>query len=157
MEESGGRRIKRYLNIDMESVKFCSNEMLDKYKKIQLLNTYLDKKDKEISDYNETNNIDPNVLVNGRRQTNLGVFRAYLKAYLDQRQDINSDMTFLVRHLQPTEKGLPIEIYVFTTTTAWAEYENIQADIFDHIMAVIPEFDLKIYQYPSNTGLITMD
>jgi len=157
MEESGGRRIKRFLNIDMESVKFCTNEMLDKYKKIQLLNTYLDKKEKEISVYNKTNNIDPNVLVNGRRQTNLGVFRAYLKAYLDQRQDINSDMTFLVRHLQPTEKGLPIEIYVFTTTTAWAEYENIQADIFDHIMAVIPEFDLKIYQFPSNTGLISMD
>ena len=153
MEESGGRRIKRFISIDMDSVKFCTDEMLKKYNKIQLLKTYLAKKEKEISEYNKTNNIDPNVLVNGRRQTNLGVFRAYLKAYLKQRQDINSNMTFLVRHLQPTEKGLPIEIYVFTTTTAWTEYENIQADIFDHVMAVIPEFDLKIYQYPSNIGL----
>jgi len=153
MEESGGRRIKRFISIDMDSVKFCTDEMLKKYNKIQLLKTYLAKKEKEISEYNKANNIDPNVLVNGRRQTNLGVFRAYLKAYLKQRQDINSNMTFLVRHLQPTEKGLPIEIYVFTTTTAWTEYENIQADIFDHVMAVIPEFDLKIYQYPSNIGL----
>ena len=157
MEESGGRRIKRFLNIDMDSVKFCSNEMLEKYKKIQLLYDYLEKKEKEINVYNETHNIDPDVLVNGRRQTNLGVFRAYLKAYLNQRQDINSNMTFLVRHLQPTEKGLPIEIYVFTKTTAWADYENIQADIFDHILAVVPEFDLKIYQFPSNTGIIGME
>jgi len=157
MEESGGRRIKRFININMESVKFCTDEMLEKYSKIQLLKSYLLKTETEVKAYNDANNIDPDVLVNGRRQTNLGVFRAYLKAYLDQRQDINSNMTFLVRHLQPTEKGLPIEIYVFTTTTAWAEYENIQADIFDHILAVIPEFDLKIYQYPSNTGLISMD
>ncbi|MCK5857007.1 MAG: mechanosensitive ion channel [Bacteroidales bacterium] len=154
MEESGGRRIKRFLSIDMDSIKFCTNEMLNNYKSIQLLAPYLEKKEKEISAYNELNNINPDVLVNGRHQTNLGVFRAYLRAYLNQRQDINSKMTFLVRHLQPTEKGLPIEIYVFTTTTAWAEYENIQADIFDHILAILPEFDLKIFQYPSNMGLI---
>ena len=157
MEESGGRRIKRFLSIDMDSIKFCTNEMLDKYKKVQLLNSYLEKKEKEITAYNELHNINPDLLVNGRRQTNLGVFRAYLRAYLNQRQDINTNMTFLVRHLQPTEKGLPIEIYVFTTTTAWAEYENIQADIFDHIFAIIQEFDLKIYQYPSNTNLIGID
>jgi len=150
MEDSGGRRIKRFISIDMDSVRFCTDEMLNHYKKIQLISSYLKKKEEEIELYNKTNNINPDVLVNGRRQTNLGVFRAYLKAYLNQRQDINSNMTFLVRHLQPTEKGLPIEIYVFTKTTAWAEYENIQADIFDHIMAVIPEFDLKIFQYPTN-------
>ncbi len=157
MEESGGRRIKRFININMESVKFCTDEMLEKFSKIQLLKSYLLDTEAEVKAYNAANNIDPDVLVNGRRQTNLGVFRAYLKAYLNQRQDINSNMTFLVRHLQPTEKGLPIEIYVFTTTTAWAEYENIQADVFDHILAVIPEFDLKIYQYPSNAGIVGME
>ena len=157
MEESGGRRIKRFINIDMDSIKFCTSEMLEQYRKIQLLDSYLDEKENELITYNKSNNINHEILVNGRRQTNLGVFRAYLKAYLDQRQDINSNMTFLVRHLQPTEKGLPIEIYVFTKTTEWGDYENIQADIFDHVLAVIPEFDLKIYQFPSNTGFVGMD
>lgn len=154
MEESGGRRIKRSLNIDMDSVKFCTPEMLEKYGKIQILKPYLEKKEKEIEAYNKKNNIDPSVFVNGRRQTNLGIFRAYLKAYLKHRQDINFSMTFLVRHLQPTEKGLPIEIYLFTKTTAWADYEDIQADIFDHILAAVSQFDLKVYQYPSNSGLL---
>ena len=154
MEESGGRRIKRSLNIDMDSVKFCTPEMLEKYGKIQILKPYLEKKEKEIEAYNKKNNIDPSVFVNGRRQTNLGIFRAYLKAYLKHRQDINFSMTFLVRHLQPTEKGLPIEIYLFTKTTAWADYEDIQADIFDHILAAVSQFDLKVYQYPSNSAVL---
>jgi len=154
MEESGGRRIKRSLNIDMDSVKFCTPEMLEKYSKIQILKPYLEKKEKEIEAYNKKNNIDPSVFVNGRRQTNLGIFKAYLEAYLKHRQDINFSMTFLVRHLQPTEKGLPIEIYLFTKTTAWVEYEDIQADIFDHILAAVSQFDLKVYQYPSNSGLL---
>ncbi len=156
MEESGGRRIKRSLSIDMDSVRFCTPEMLKKYAKIQILKPYLEKTEKEIEAYNQKNNIDPSVFVNGRRQTNLGVFRAYLKAYLKKREDINQNMTFLVRHLQPTEKGLPIEVYVFTKTTAWADYENIQADIFDHILAAIPQFDLKVYQYPSNSGILEL-
>ena len=154
MEQSGGRRIKRSLNIDMDSVKFCTPEMLEKYGKIQILKPYLVQKEKEIAAYNKKNNIDPSVFVNGRRQTNLGIFRAYLKAYLKHRQDINFSMTFLVRHLQPTEKGLPIEIYLFTKTTAWADYEDIQADIFDHVLAAVSQFDLKVYQYPSNSGLL---
>ena len=154
MEESGGRRIKRSLNIDMDSVRFCTPEMLEAYGKIQILKPYLEQKEKEIEQYNKKNNIDPSVFVNGRRQTNLGVFRAYLKAYLKRREDINQNMTFLVRHLQPTEKGLPIEVYVFTKTTAWGDYENIQADIFDHILAAVPQFDLKVYQYPSNSGIL---
>ncbi len=156
MEESGGRRIKRSVNIDMDSVKFCTPEMIERYRRIQILQPYLDQKEKEIEEYNKKNNIDPSVFVNGRRQTNLGVFRAYLKAYLKLRQDINPDMTFLVRHLQPTEKGLPVEIYVFTRTTAWADYEGIQADIFDHVLASIPQFDLKVYQYPSNSGVLEL-
>ncbi len=156
MEESGGRRIKRSINIDMDSVKFCTPEMLVSYRKIQILQPYLDKKEKEIENYNKKNKIDPSVFVNGRRQTNLGVFRAYLKAYLKLREDINKNMTFLVRHLQPTEKGLPIEVYVFTKTTEWADYENVQADIFDHILAAIPQFGLKVYQYPSNSGIVEL-
>ncbi len=154
MEESGGRRIKRSLNIDMDSVRFCTPEMLEEYGKIQILKPYLEQKEKEIEQYNKKNKIDPSVFVNGRRQTNLGVFRAYLKAYLKKREDINQNMTFLVRHLQPTEKGLPIEVYVFTKTTEWGDYENIQADIFDHILAAVPQFGLKVYQYPSNSGVM---
>jgi miniconductance mechanosensitive channel len=154
MEESGGRRIKRAVNIDMDSIKFCTDEMLAKFKKIHLLKDYIEQKEKEIEAYNKKNNIDPSVKVNGRRQTNIGVFRAYLKAYLQQRQDIHKNMTFLVRQLKPTEKGLPIEVYVFTKTTEWGKYEEIQADIFDHIFAVIPEFELKVYEYPSNSGIL---
>jgi miniconductance mechanosensitive channel len=154
MEESGGRRIKRAVNIDMDSIQFCTDEMLAKFKKIHLLKDYIEQKEKEIEAYNKKNNIDPSVKVNGRRQTNIGVFRAYLKAYLQQRQDIHKNMTFLVRQLKPTEKGLPIEVYVFTKTTEWGNYEEIQADIFDHIFAVVPEFELKVYEYPSNSGIL---
>ncbi len=152
MEDSGGRRISRAINIDMESVRFCSPEMLERFKKIHVLTSYIEETEKMVREYNEKNKIDPSVLVNGRRQTNIGVFRAYLKAYLHKRPDIRDDMTFLVRHLQPSEKGLPIQVYVFTKTTEWAKYEDIQADIFDHILAVIPEFGLRVYQFPgSNT------
>lgn len=150
METSGGRRIKRYISIDMDSVKFCSQEMLDKYKKIYFLKDYVTSKQKEVDDFNSKLGINKEITVNGRRQTNIGVFREYLKRYLDSRSDINKDMTFMVRQLQPTEKGIPVEVYVFTKTTAWIEYEGIMADIFDHIMAVIPEFDLKIYQFPKS-------
>lgn len=149
MQESGGRRIKRSVNIDMESIRFCDSKMLEKFGKISLIQNYLKQKEEEIAKYNSTNKLDTSVIVNGRRQTNIGVFREYLKAYLHSRPDISDDMTFLVRHLDPTEKGLPIQLYVFTTTTDWAKYEDIQADIFDHILAVIPEFGLKVFQFPS--------
>jgi miniconductance mechanosensitive channel len=150
MEESGGRRIKRSINIDMDSVKFCSIEMLEKYRKIKILKDYIETTEKTIKQYNKETGADPAIKVNGRRQTNIGVFRAYLRAYLHERSDIHDNMTFLVRQLQPTEKGIPIEIYVFTTTTEWAKFENIQADIFDHILAVIPEFDLRVFQLPNS-------
>ncbi len=153
MEESGGRRIKRSVYIDMDSITFCTDEMLAKFGKIAVLKPYLLGKEIELDEYNSKFNTDPSSLVNGRRQTNIGIFRAYLKAYLANRPDIHKDMTFLVRQLQPQEKGLPIEIYVFTTTTKWAEYEDIQSDIFDHILASIPEFGLRVYQFPSNSGL----
>ena len=156
MEKSGGRRIKRAINIDMDSIKFCNKEMLERFKKIDVIKDYIDKTEKEIDGFNAAEKINLSVMVNGRRQTNLGVFRAYLKAYLRQRADIHNDMTFLVRHLDPTEKGIPIQIYVFTTTVDWAEYEDIQANIFDHILAVITEFELRIFQFPSSSDIFQL-
>ncbi len=153
MEESGGRRIKRSINIDMDSIIFCTPEMLEKFKRVSILKEYIENTEKEIKVYNKKTGADPLIKVNGKRQTNIGVFRAYLKAYLHDRTDIHDDMTFLVRQLQPTDKGIPIEIYVFTKTTEWANFENIQADIFDHVLAVIPEFDLRVFQLPSSNAL----
>jgi len=153
MEESGGRRIKRSINIDMDSVTFCTPEMLDKFKKIKILKDYIEKTEISIDLYNKETGADPEIKVNGRRQTNIGVFRAYLKAYLHERSDIHNNMTFLVRQLQPSEKGIPIEIYVFTTTIEWGKFENIQSDIFDHVLAVIPEFELRVFQLPSSTAI----
>jgi len=153
MEESGGRRIKRAVYIDMDSVHFVSEDELVRFRKIKMLRPYLAKKEKEIDAYNKKFTMDPEVLVNGRRQTNLGIFRAYLKAYLSNREDIRNDMTFLVRHLPPSEKGIPIEIYVFTRTIEWAAYEDIQADIFDLVLAVLPEFGLRVYQFPKSGDL----
>jgi len=149
MEESGGRRIKRSINIDMNSVKFASPEQLEKLKKIHLVTQYLNDKEKELALYNETNKIDDEVLVNGRRQTNLGVFRAYISAYLKSNPNISQEMTFLVRQLQPGASGIPIEIYVFSKVQAWALYEGIQSDIFDHLLATVPEFGLQVFQNPS--------
>lgn len=149
MEESGGRRIKRSINIDMKSVKFCTKEMLDRFNKIQYLREYTEKRKLEIEAYNKENNIDKSIVVNGRNMTNIGTFRKYLEKYLYHHPKIHNDMTFLIRQLQPTDKGIPIEIYVFSNDQRWANYESIQADIFDHILAVIPEFDLRVFQSPS--------
>jgi miniconductance mechanosensitive channel len=149
MEESGGRRIKRSINIDMNSIRFCSQQMIDRFKQIELVKGYVELKNFELEQYNSTNNIDNSVLVNGRRQTNLGVFRAYLSAYLRSNQNIRQDMTFLIRQLQPGESGIPMEIYVFSKVQEWAKYEDIQSDIFDHILAAIPEFELQVFQNPS--------
>ncbi len=149
MTLSGGRRIKRSIYIDQNSVHFCNLEMLERFKKYQLIHNYIEQKIKEIKTHNQHNQIDESQLINGRRLTNLGTLRAYIKAYLMHRQDIRKDFTFLIRQLQPGPGGIPIEIYVFTTTTNWVEYEEIQADIFDHIIAVVPSFDLLIFQNPS--------
>jgi miniconductance mechanosensitive channel len=149
MEESGGRRIKRHINIDMKSVKFCNPEMLEKFKKIIYIKDYIENKQKEIAEYNLVNNIDESILVNGRRMTNFGTFRYYLEEYLKHHPKIHKELTLLVRHLQPTEKGIPIEIYFFSNVQDWANYEKIQADIFDHILAVIPEFELRVFQNPT--------
>lgn len=149
MEESGGRRIKRSISIDMNSVHFCTPPMLEKFKEIALLKSYIEKTESEIEAYNEEMGIDNSVLVNGRRQTNLGVFRAYLVAYLRSLPRINQEQTLLVRHLQPTEDGLPVELYFFSANTEWIAYEDLQADVFDHLLAIIPEFGLRVFQSPT--------
>ncbi len=149
MQLSGGRRIKRAIHIDINSIRFCDDAMIERFRHVQILRDYIDRKLRELEEYNRKHDIDTNVLVNGRRMTNVGTFRAYVKAYLQNHSRIHQDMTFLVRQLQPDQNGLPIEIYVFTKTTAWADYEAIQADIFDHILAVVPEFDLRVFQSPS--------
>lgn len=150
MELSGGRRIKRSISIDMDSVKFCSNEMLEKYKKFNILKEYIDNKQSDIENHNKKLNLVNKEVINGRNQTNLGVFREYLKRYLDQRSDINKNMTFMVRQLPPSDKGIPLEIYIFTKTTEWIEYEGVQSDIFDHVIASVPQFDLRVYQLPKS-------
>lgn len=153
MQESGGRRVKRSINIDMNSVRFCTPEMLEKFRKIALLTEYVDTKQQELETYNKEHNIDGSILVNGRRQTNLGVFRAYLVNYLKNNPDVNKDLTCMVRQLQPTEKGIPMELYFFAATTVWIPYEGIQADVFDHILAILPEFGLQVFQEVSGSDL----
>lgn len=149
MEESGGRRIKRAVNIDIKSIRFCTPEMIEKFKKIEVLKEYINQKQQEIEEYNRKYNIDDSVLVNGRRMTNIGTFRKYVEEYLKRHPMIHKELTFMVRQLSPTEKGLPIEIYVFSKDQRWVNYEGIQADIFDHIFAVLPEFGLRAFQNPS--------
>ncbi len=151
MNLSGGRRIKRYVNIDLGSIKFCSSEMLEQFKRIQLISQYIQNRQEEILVYNKKHQVDESTLVNGRRLTNIGVFRSYVEAYLRQHPMIHKDMTFLIRQLSPSENGLPIEIYVFCKDTNWTAYEALQADIFDHILAVVPEFDLLVFQEPSGS------
>ena len=153
MENSGGRRIARSFVIDIDTIKFCTPEMLERFKKFQLVRQYIIDKENEIEEYNKLNSIDDSNLVNGRKQTNIGIFRAYLNAYLANCPFINKDMTFMVRQLAPTENGVPIQIYAFSSNKAWISYENIQSDIFDHVFAVVGMFDLKIYQKPSSNSL----
>lgn len=156
MEESGGRRIKRSINIDMNSVTFLDAEQIEKLRNFHLLKDYISTKEKEIVDFNKLLNLEEGIVTNGRKMTNLGVFRKYLEEYLHHHPMIHKDMTFLVRHLQPTEKGLPVEIYVFSKDQAWANYEAIQADIFDHILAILPEFELHVFQNPTGSDFLKL-
>ncbi len=153
MSESGGRRIKRSINIDLGTVKFCDEEMLERFRRIQYISDYIESKKQELSEWNREKHVDEASLINVRRLTNVGTFRAYIVAYLKNHPDIHKDMTFLVRQLAPTSLGLPIEIYVFSRIQAWAKYEDLQADIFDHMLAAAGEFDLKVYQEPSGSDL----
>jgi len=153
MSEAGGRRIKRALHVDMTSVRFLDTEMLERLSRVQFIRDYLERKKDELRQFNADMEVDDASLVNGRRLTNLGTFRAYVVAYLRNHPKLRGDMTLLVRQLAPSENGLPLEIYVFTADTAWVNYEDIQADIFDHLLAVLPEFDLRVFQVPGGADL----
>ncbi len=150
MEESGVRRIKRSINIDIHSVIFCTPEMISKFEKIDLIKVYMKSKQAELDEFNTKNMVDDSIMVNGRRQTNLGVFRMYIQNYLKDNPYLSNDDTLVVRQLQPSEKGLPIEIYAFSKVLEFDAYENLIADIFDHILAVVPQFELQIFQNPTS-------
>ena len=154
MQDSGGRRVMRSVKIDMNSVRFCTPEMLDRFRKIRLLKDYIDETERLIAESNEQAGVenDPEP-VNGLHQTNLGVFRAYLERYLRSLAGINQEMMLMVRQLQPTEKGLPVELYFFSKVTEWTVYEKVQADVFDHVLAVIPEFGLRVFQNPAGSDV----
>ena len=153
MSESGGRRIKRSIKIDLRTVQFADADLLERFQQINVLRPYLEEKLTEIQQHNKGVSNDLAELINGRRLTNIGTFRAYCVAYLRNHPKIHKEMTLLVRQLAPCENGLPIEIYVFTSDTAWVNYEGIQGDIFDHLLSILPEFKLSAFQRPSGHDL----
>ncbi len=155
MQESAGRRIKRALYIDITSISFCDEERMSRYAKIDFIKEYLNKKQRELDEHNATFNLNES-LVNGRRITNIGTFRAYILAYLKNHPMINQKLTLLVRQLATADSGVPIEIYAFSADKNWANYEAIQADIFDHLFAAAGEFDLRLFQRPSGADVSAM-
>ena len=153
MSESGGRRIKRAVNIDISTIRFLTDDEISHLKEFDLLDSYFEQKLKDVEKTNKQLDAAKKPVLNKRRLSNIGTFRAYLEAYLTAHPQISDELTFLVRQLTSTSEGVPMEIYVFSTNKVWAEYEAIQSDIFDHIMAIIPEFGLKIYQKPAGSDL----
>lgn len=150
MSESGGRRIKRAINIDVQSVQFCDEATLEEFAKIRYIKSYIQKKKDELQAFNSEQKIEIQDLVNSRRLTNIGTLRAYIQAYLSNHPKLNHDMTLMVRQLPPTELGMPLEIYCFSADKNWVNYEGIQADIFDHLLAILPVFKLRAYQRMSD-------
>ena len=153
MSQSGGRRIKRAIYLDVNSIRFQTVEEIEHFKRFALLKNYIAGKEQELADYNASLEHTVDDAVNRRRLTNIGSFRAYAVNYLKNRPDLHKGMTLMVRQLAPGPEGLPLEIYCFTNTTAWADYEGIQADIFDHLLAIVPEFGLRLYQKPAGSDL----
>ena len=154
MSESGGRRIKRSIHIDMSSIRFLTDEEIESFRSFAPLREYMDLKVKELDAHAADHVLEPGITSDPRRLTNIGTLRAYIVSYLKQHADLNTKgMTFLVRQLKPGSQGLPIEIYVFSSDTRWSAYEDIQADIFDHILAMIPEFRLRVFQAPSGSDV----
>lgn len=157
MQLSGGRRVMRSVSIDMTSVRFCTPEMLARFRRIDLLRDYIDRTEQRVEAYNAAHGIAPGERkINGLHQTNLGVFRAYLVRYLEEEVPVNKSMTLMVRQLQPTETGIPIQLYFFTDTVVWVDYEGIQSDVFDHVLAVIPEFGLRVFQNPAGSDVAAL-
>ena len=155
MSEAGGRRIKRSITLKFGSVKFCNEDMVNRFKNYQLLKDYLEHRVQEIEKFNQDGSVDKNFLINGRHLTNIGVFRAYIEAYLRSLQGVHPDLTLMVFQKEGSEYGVPLQIYCFTKTTDWAEYETIQSDIFDHLYAAAPEFGLEVFQHPSGGDFYT--
>jgi len=153
MQESGGRRIKRSLHINTRTIKFVDPAFRERLKKYQLISSFINSKQGEIEAHNIQNKIDTSELINGRRMTNIGVFRRYIEFYLMNSKKIHKEMTLLVRQLPIEDRGIPIEVYCFTNTTAWAEYEEIQSDLFDHLLAAASFFELEIFQQPSGSDI----
>ncbi len=154
MESSGGRRIKRSLNIKLDSVKYLSSEGVNKLKNIQLISAYLENRQSDIETYNIEQNINKELLLNGRNLTNLGVFRKYIETYTENHSGVNKDMMIMARQLAPTTQGIPLEIYTFSSDKRWKNYEYIMSDIFDHIIAAVPYFDLEIFELPSSATFL---
>ncbi|MBF0597887.1 mechanosensitive ion channel family protein [Faecalibacter rhinopitheci] len=150
MQNAGGRRIKRSINIKMSSIRFLEEEEIEKLKSIQILKPYIEQRSKEIAEFNAAYIENPSVKVNGRNLTNIGLFREYIKVYTQQNPNIHKEYHFIVRQMQPTEHGVPLELFMFTNTTVWADFENITADIFDHLFAVISFFKLEIFELPAS-------
>ncbi|QLH16487.1 mechanosensitive ion channel [Paracoccus pantotrophus] len=149
MQEAGGRRIKRSIYLDQTSIRFLTPEEIEKLGRFRLLENYLQRKQEELKEWNGKLGDKGSVTANTRRITNIGTFRAYVEAYVRAHPQIHQNMTILVRQLQPGPEGLPLEIYCFTKTIAWNDYEAIQSDIFDHLFALLPEFGLSVFQNPS--------
>ena len=149
MINSDGRRIKRSINIKMNSVAYLTTDQIDRLKGIQIISEYLEKREADINQYNTNNNIDKSMALNGRNLSNLGVFRKYIETYIEQHSAINKNMMIMTRQLAPTAEGIPLEIYAFSSDKRWENYEYIMADIFDHVIAAVPYFDLEIFEYPT--------
>ena len=149
MTESGGRRIKRALILKQGNIKYLTEEDVERLKNIQLISNYLTSATKKIRTFNQENEIDTTLKINGRNLTNIGVFRKYVQTYLEDHSALNKDMTLMTRQLDPTPQGIPIEIYTFSSDKRWQNYEYIMADIFDHLLAAVPYFDLEIFELPS--------
>tara|TARA_R110001632_G_scaffold65_7_gene266 strand:- start:2849 stop:4090 length:1242 start_codon:yes stop_codon:yes gene_type:complete len=154
MSDSGGRRIKRALHIKLDSIHYLSKNELDTLSNIHLISTYLETRQSDIEDYNTNNNINKELLLNGRNLTNIGVFRKYIETYIENHSGINKEMMIMVRQLQPGTQGIPLEIYAFSSDKRWKNYEYIMSDIFDHIIAAVPYFNLEIFELPSNSSFI---
>ena len=157
MQVSGGRRIKRSLIIRQKSIRFLTEEEVEKLKKIQLVEAYIGARNEQIKAYNQDNKINKELLVNGRNLTNFGVFRKYVTTYLEGHSAINKSMTLMVRQLQPTPQGIPLEIYAFSSDKRWENYEYVMADIFDHLLAALPYFSLELFELPVTKDFVPVE
>ena len=146
MTNSGGRRIKRSVIIKASTIKFLTQQDIERFKKIQLISDYIEQQSEDILTHNTTSNADKSLLINGRNLTNFGVFRKYLQNYMDNHSAINKEMTLMVRQLEQTAQGIPMEIYAFSKDQRWVNYEFIMGDIFDHVLASVSFFDLEVYE-----------